>query len=78
MYIYSRGRVNTIHVGHVLTRVATNIRSLSWFLNVFLASGYSFNVCACSKIEHVKFNCNKMVVEKFLAPYYWRSTPVEY
>ena len=27
-----------------------DIRLLFWYLNVFLASGYSFNICACAEI----------------------------
>ena len=36
------------------TKAATNIRLLFWYPNVFLASGYLFNVYANEEIEHVK------------------------
>ena len=38
----------------ICTRAAMNILSLFWYSNVFLASGYSFNVCTYSESEHVK------------------------
>ena len=40
----------------IKSRAAMNIRSVRIFARYFgiLASGYSFNVCTCAEIEHVK------------------------
>ena len=56
-FVYEYLHVNYIHtcvyVYLMYTILGVFIRSLFWYPDVFLASGYSFNVCACVEIEHV-------------------------
>ena len=41
------------------SKAAMNICLLFWYSNVFLVTGYSFNVCTCADID---YNCDKMIV----------------
>ena len=61
---YTNDYNNTCTYKHIITYVVYILGvqrifvvfkySLFWYPNVFLASIYSFNVCTCTEIEHVR------------------------
>ena len=71
MQVYTHGRAAT-NISFVWISVRYLILVFKWHLDIRLM------FANMQKLNMWNYNCNKMAAEKFLAPCYQLSTPVEY
>ena len=77
VYMHTVNRHVCIHAHRHTVLMLKRILIFVWFSIIFfsirlyfLVFNYSFNVCTCAETNYLG---NQMIIEKFLASYYWFS-----